>query len=80
MPLIPPDFCLLPAWGRRDKARMMPFWKKPASVEARTGMTILRGIDSPVQAIERAREAQALGIEFIKLWVDDRGGSQTRIA
>ncbi|GAB5501137.1 MAG: amidohydrolase family protein [Pseudohongiellaceae bacterium] len=55
------------------------FLEETASVEARTGMTILRGIDSPVQAIERAREAQALGIEFIKLWVDDRGGSQTRI-
>jgi imidazolonepropionase-like amidohydrolase len=55
------------------------FLVETASVEARTGMTILRGIDSPVQAIERAREVQALGIEFIKLWVDDRGGSQTRM-
>lgn len=55
------------------------FLDEIARVEARTGMTILRGISSPVQAIERAREVQALGIEFIKLWVDDRGGSQTRI-
>ena len=55
------------------------FLQETASVEARTGMTILRGIDSLVQAIERAREVQSLGIEFIKLWVDDRGGSQTRM-
>lgn len=54
------------------------FLDEIARVETQTGMTILRGIASPVQAIERAREVQALGIEFIKLWVDDRGGSQTR--
>jgi len=55
------------------------FLVETAAVEAQTGMTILRGIESPVQAIERAREVQSLGIEYIKLWIDDRGGSQTRM-
>jgi len=56
------------------------FLVETAEVEARTGMTILRGVTGPVQAIERAREVAELGIPFIKIWVDDRGGSQDKLA
>jgi imidazolonepropionase-like amidohydrolase len=56
------------------------FLIETAAVEARTGMTILRGIDGPVQGIERAREVADLGIGFIKIWVDDRGGSQEKLS
>ncbi len=56
------------------------FLVETAAVEARTGMTILRGLEGPVQGIERAREVAALGIPFIKIWVDDRGGSQEKLS
>lgn len=56
------------------------FLIETAAVEARTGMTILRGLEGPVQGIERAREVAALGIPFIKIWVDDRGGSQEKLS
>lgn len=56
------------------------FLVEAAAVEARTGMTILRGIGGPVQAIERAREVAAKEIPFIKIWVDDRGGSQDKLS
>lgn len=56
------------------------FLQETAQVEARTGMTILRGIDSPTQAIMRARQVAAKGIPIIKIWVDDRGGSQDKLS
>lgn len=56
------------------------FLTEIGEVEARTGMTILRGIDGPLQAIARAREIAELDIPFIKIWVDDRGGSQQKLA
>lgn len=56
------------------------FLRETAQVEARTGMTILRGIDSPAQAIMRARQVAEKDIPFIKIWVDDRGGSQDKLS
>ena len=50
------------------------------AVEARTGQTILRGLTSPEQAVVQAREVADKGIGFIKIWVDDRGGSQAKLA
>jgi len=56
------------------------FLVQTAQVEADTGMTILRGLRDPEQAREQVREAAALGIGFIKIWVDDRGGTQLKLA
>lgn len=56
------------------------FLEEIARLEARTGQTILRSVAGPVQAINRAREVADLGIPFIKIWVDDRGGSQEKLS
>ena len=44
-----------------------------------TGMTILRGLENPQQARAAVREVAAKGIPFIKLWVDDRNGTQQKL-
>ena len=51
-----------------------------SQIEQELEMTILRGLSSPEQAREQVREVAAKGIRFIKLWVDDRGGLQTKLA
>lgn len=56
------------------------FLIETGKLEQRMGMMILRGVDGPVQGIERAREVADLGIPFIKIWVDDRGGSQQKLS
>ena len=56
------------------------FLIETAEVEGRTGMTILRGLASPDQARIQVREVAELGVGFIKIWVDDRGGSQLKLA
>ena len=50
------------------------------NVERETGMTILRGLNDPVQARQQVREVAAEGVKFLKLWVDDRGGSQQKLS
>jgi len=49
-------------------------------VERDTGMTILRGLSNPGQARQAVREVASEGIDFIKIWVDDRGGSQQKLS
>ena len=44
-----------------------------------TGMTVLRGVASVAEARSAVREVSAKGIRFIKIWVDDRGGSQAKL-
>ncbi len=56
------------------------FLVEVVEVEDRTGQTILRGLTNPEQAVMRAREVADRGIPFIKIWVDDRGGSQAKLA
>ena len=48
-------------------------------VERDTGMIILRGLTDPQQARRAVREVAAEGVDFIKLWVDDRGGTQQKL-
>ena len=55
------------------------FLVEALEVERQTGNTILRGLESPEQAREAVQEVAALHIPFIKLWVDDRGGSQEKL-
>lgn len=45
-----------------------------------TGMTILRGAATPDEGRAIAREVAEAGIDFIKIWVDDRGGSQDKLS
>ncbi len=51
-----------------------------AQVEERTGQTILRGLTSPEQAAVQVREVADQGLPFIKIWVDDRGGTQRKLS
>jgi imidazolonepropionase-like amidohydrolase len=50
------------------------------TVAERTGMTVLRGVTSAADARTAVAEVAAKGIPFIKIWVDDRGGSQQKLA
>ncbi len=50
------------------------------NVERETGMTILRGLREPEQGRQQVRAVAAEGVKFIKLWVDDRGGSQQKLS
>ena len=45
-----------------------------------TGMTVLRGVASEEEGRASVREVSAKGIPFIKIWVDDRGGSQEKLS
>jgi imidazolonepropionase-like amidohydrolase len=51
-----------------------------ATVAERMGMTVLRGVASPADARTAVAEVAAKGIPFIKIWVDDRGGSQQKLS
>jgi imidazolonepropionase-like amidohydrolase len=49
------------------------------AVEAETGMTILRGIASVEAGRAAVRDVATKGITVVKIWVDDRGGSQEKL-
>jgi imidazolonepropionase-like amidohydrolase len=51
-----------------------------ATVAERTGTTIVRGVATEEDARAAVREVAAKGVPFIKIWVDDRGGSQQKLA
>jgi len=55
------------------------FLVEAIAVEQNTGSTILRGLANPDQARVAVQEVAELQIPFIKLWVDDRGGSQEKL-
>ncbi|MGE0158195.1 MAG: amidohydrolase family protein [Gemmatimonadales bacterium] len=50
------------------------------AIGERMGMTVVRGVASVEDARTAVAEVAAKGIPFIKIWVDDRGGSQTKLA
>ena len=64
-----------PGQGPNDR-----FLAHALAVQESTGMTILRGLADPEQARIMAREVADKAIPFIKIWVDDRGGSQDKLA
>lgn len=41
---------------------------------------IVRGAATPAEGREAVREIAGLGIAFVKIWVDDRNGTQTKLA
>lgn len=55
------------------------FLTQIAAVEERLHSQVLRGLTSPLDAINAAREVEQLDVPFIKLWIDDRGGSQSKL-
>ncbi|MBV56726.1 MAG: hypothetical protein CMQ12_09160 [Gammaproteobacteria bacterium] len=55
------------------------FLSHAIAVARQTGMTILRGLETPRQARQMVKEVAAKEIPFIKIWVDDRGGSQQKL-
>lgn len=55
------------------------FLAEALAVAGRTGDTILYGLATPEQARAAVSDAAALQYPFIKLWVDDRGGTQTKL-
>lgn len=55
------------------------FLEQALQVQRQTGNTILRGLASPEQARGAVQAVAALQIPYIKLWVDDRGGSQQKL-
>ncbi len=64
-----------PGQGPNDQ-----FLAQALSIERRTGMTILHGLRDPAQARETVRAVAARGARYVKIWVDDRGGSQVKLA
>ena len=50
------------------------------AVETRFGETVLYGLENPTQAREQVRIVSEKGFKFIKIWVDDRGGSQSKLS
>jgi imidazolonepropionase-like amidohydrolase len=50
-----------------------------ATVAERTGMTVLRGVATEDDARAAVRAVAAKGIRFVKIWVDDRGGTQQKL-
>lgn len=62
-----------------DQGPNNQFLVEALQVQRQTGNTILRGLASPAQARSAVQAVAALGIPFIKLWVDDRGGAQEKL-
>jgi hypothetical protein len=56
------------------------FLEHTKAVSERMGMTIVRGVASPADAQAAVAEVAAKGIPFIKIWVDDRGGTQQKLS
>jgi imidazolonepropionase-like amidohydrolase len=55
------------------------FLQHTVTVAERTGMTVLRGVSSNAEARAAVAEVAAKAIPFIKIWVDDRGGTQDKL-
>ncbi len=63
-----------PGQGPNDQ-----FLAHALAVAEQTGMNILYGIGSERDAELAVREVAERGLKFIKIWVDDRGGSQEKL-
>jgi imidazolonepropionase-like amidohydrolase len=55
------------------------FLQHTVTIADQTGMTVLRGAASPEEGRDAVRDIASKGIEFVKIWVDDRGGSQEKL-
>jgi len=48
-------------------------------IERRTQMTVLSGVSTPDEARAALRQIAAKGVHWVKIWVDDRGGTQAKL-
>lgn len=64
-----------PGQGPNDQ-----FLSHALALQSREGQRILYGVADTAQAIAAVREIAAKNIPVIKIWVDDRGGSQQKLA
>lgn len=64
-----------PGQGPNDR-----FLEHALAIQESTGMTVLSGLASAEQARTAAAAVAGKGMSFIKIWVDDRGGSQDKLA
>ena len=55
------------------------FLEHVRTVTDETGQTVLRGAATPDAGRAAVRDIAAKGIRFVKIWVDDRGGSQEKL-
>lgn len=55
------------------------FLEHALAVGEATGMHMLYGLNDAVQARQAVRDVAMQGIAFIKIWVDDRAGSQEKL-
>ncbi len=55
------------------------FLRHALAIADETGMTVLRGAATEAEGRAHVREVAAKEIPFIKIWVDDRGGSQEKL-
>jgi imidazolonepropionase-like amidohydrolase len=55
------------------------FLRHALTIADETGMTVLRGVASTEQGRDAVRDVSSKEIPFIKIWVDDRGGSQDKL-
>jgi imidazolonepropionase-like amidohydrolase len=56
------------------------FLEQAIAVENALSMPILYGLENPQQARDTVRHLAAEQINFLKIWVDDRGGSQQKLS
>ena len=55
------------------------FLEQTSQVQERTGYQVLYGVTDPESARQTVTDLALKGFEFVKIWVDDRGGSQTKL-
>lgn len=75
-----PEFLFAAGMAPPGQGPNNQFLAHTSQVEAETGMTILSGLETPDQARQAVAEAATQGIKFIKIWVDDRGGTQLKLS
>jgi imidazolonepropionase-like amidohydrolase len=56
------------------------FLEHALAVAERTGMTVLRGVATAQEGRAAVRDVAVKGIPFVKIWVDDRGGTQQKLS
>lgn len=64
-----------PGQGPNDR-----FLVHTRAVSAESGEPVVRGLSSPEDARREVVEVAEKGIPFVKIWVDDRGGSQEKLS
>ncbi|MCG8413007.1 MAG: amidohydrolase family protein [Pseudomonadales bacterium] len=74
------DFLFAAGMAPPDEGPNNQFLVHTSRLEQSLGMTILRGLSLPEQARLQVQAVAEKGIDFIKIWVDDRGGSQTKLS